>query len=302
MNSNQIKCFLSVGKTLSFTQSAQDLYLSQSTISKNVSNLEKELGVKLLDRSHQRVKLTNKGARFYKSLIHINSEMVRAIQSLHTGNEKKPSVYLGYTDIPFEEEYLPLLIQMLNRRLNINLRMRIVDPNNSNNFEDLVRNQKLDYLIYQKDYFIGSKEVLFTPLLEQGFSVMVANGDPLYVRKYLNLQDLQGQNIWVWNSQESLPTINDLINRIKADDIDCNLQQISDSMVLIDYIQSGKGIGIVPSILYDKMNGGLRYIPLDVNIKILYGIGYLKSTQNKPFNKTLIQSFRQAINISKEKW
>ena len=40
MNSNQIRCFLSVGKTLSFTQSAQELFLSQSTISKNIKNLE----------------------------------------------------------------------------------------------------------------------------------------------------------------------------------------------------------------------------------------------------------------------
>lgn len=303
MNSNQIKCFLSVGKTASFTRSAKDLYLSQSTISKNVANLEKELKVKLLDRSHQQVKLTPKGRKFYLKLSRINVELQDAIRELQEKEEgKAPLVYLGYMDIPFETEYIPLAVQMIDRRLNISLRTRIIDPNSSLNFSNLLKSKKLDYLIYQKDYFTDSEDFVFEPLIKRGFSVMANNDSPLFVRNALAIRDLQGQNIWFWNTQKRLPTIESLVTQIKASNIDCNLRSISDSIILIDYVRSGKGIGIVPAILYNKMDPALRYVPLETNISIIYGVAYLKTEQEKLYHKGLIKALRQAIDISKEKW
>lgn len=302
MNSNQVRCFLSVGKTLNFTRSARELYLSQSTISKNVKNLEKELNVKLLDRSHQQVKLTKKGKEFYVKLNKIDKELQDAIEVLHEQDEKSPLVYLGYMDIPFESLYLPLAFQMINRRLNIQLRVRVVDPNSSLDFSSLLTERKLDYLIYQKDYFATDDRFIFTPLLERGFSVVVNRGSSLFVKEFLNLQDLVGQNIFIWNAQKHLPTIEDLITQIKAKNINCVLKEISDSMMLTEYVRSGEGIGIVPGVLYNKMDSDLRYIPLDTNISILYGLAYLKANQNKFYNKGIIQALKQAIDISKEKW
>ncbi|WP_201330456.1 LysR family transcriptional regulator, partial [Lactobacillus nasalidis] len=57
----KIQTFVSLAGTLSFSQTADDLYTSQSTVSKHIAALEKELGMKLFDRSSRQVSLTKEG-------------------------------------------------------------------------------------------------------------------------------------------------------------------------------------------------------------------------------------------------
>ncbi len=57
----QLKCFISVARTLSFSEAARRNYVSQSTVSRYIRDLEKEFGVKLFERSRREVELTNEG-------------------------------------------------------------------------------------------------------------------------------------------------------------------------------------------------------------------------------------------------
>ena len=63
MNKIQIRCFLETAKCLNFSKAANNLYLSQPTLSRNISMLEKELGLKLFIRnSFQGTYLTPAGS------------------------------------------------------------------------------------------------------------------------------------------------------------------------------------------------------------------------------------------------
>ena len=53
MTSKQIECFLSVSESLNFTQSSKKLYSSQSTVSRQISLLEEELGFDLFVRGNK---------------------------------------------------------------------------------------------------------------------------------------------------------------------------------------------------------------------------------------------------------
>ena len=66
MTFEQIKSFLAIVKFNHFTLASQELYISQSSISKHIKSLEKELGVELFNRQHRNVKLTEAGEEFYK--------------------------------------------------------------------------------------------------------------------------------------------------------------------------------------------------------------------------------------------
>ncbi len=61
MDHIQLKCFISVARTLSFSEAARRNYVSQSTVSRYIRDLEKEFGVKLFERSRREVELTNEG-------------------------------------------------------------------------------------------------------------------------------------------------------------------------------------------------------------------------------------------------
>ena len=63
----QIQCFLNVAEYLNFTEAANHLFVAQSSLSRNVSNLEEELGMKLFVRTKKYVRLTSSGAILYET-------------------------------------------------------------------------------------------------------------------------------------------------------------------------------------------------------------------------------------------
>jgi DNA-binding transcriptional LysR family regulator len=58
----QLRAFLVVAEQLSFTRAAELLHLTQQTVSQTVRDLERELGVELLERTTREVRLTPAGA------------------------------------------------------------------------------------------------------------------------------------------------------------------------------------------------------------------------------------------------
>jgi len=65
MDLNQILIFAKVAENQSFTKAAQELGIEKSTVSSKISQLEKRLGVRLLNRTTRRVTLTEAGQGYY---------------------------------------------------------------------------------------------------------------------------------------------------------------------------------------------------------------------------------------------
>ena len=78
MTITQINHFITVAETLSFTQAANMLYVSQPAISKSVSKLEEDLGFKLFERSDTSLSLTSAGNAMYEFF----SKVVREYHTL----------------------------------------------------------------------------------------------------------------------------------------------------------------------------------------------------------------------------
>lgn len=68
MNSAQVQCFLRTAELHSFTKAASSLYLSQQTVSRQIAQMEEELGTSLLDRTTPYITLTPAGQHYYAAL------------------------------------------------------------------------------------------------------------------------------------------------------------------------------------------------------------------------------------------
>ena len=65
MEFKQLKTFVEVVRTGSFTDASQNLFLSQPTVSQHIRQLEEELGTRLVMRTTRRIEITASGMRLY---------------------------------------------------------------------------------------------------------------------------------------------------------------------------------------------------------------------------------------------
>ncbi|MBE5793045.1 MAG: LysR family transcriptional regulator [Clostridiales bacterium] len=122
MNLNQLRYFVSVAESQSFTKAAINHYISQTAITQQIHALEENVGAKLFDRNSRPVSLTPAGKVFLKEAREILGRVEGALQKTRdasTGLEGE--MRLGYTkgyehsDLPkylrtFHQEYPNVLI------------------------------------------------------------------------------------------------------------------------------------------------------------------------------------------------
>lgn len=97
MEINHIKEFIDLSQTLKFTRTAQHFFVSVSVVSRHISSLEEELGVKLFDRESRSVSLTESGKVFLESAKIISSEYDRALAQLALVDSQTTAVvHVGY--------------------------------------------------------------------------------------------------------------------------------------------------------------------------------------------------------------
>jgi DNA-binding transcriptional LysR family regulator len=107
MELRHLRYFVAVAEELNFTKAAEKLRLAQPSLTRQIHNLEEELGVRLLNRSKSRVSLTDEGRSFYidaQRLVAQSLESVRAVQRLSRGETGQ--LNLGYLS-KFNFDLLP---------------------------------------------------------------------------------------------------------------------------------------------------------------------------------------------------
>ena len=87
MDFKQIEAFVNVVRYKSFSKAADATFFTQPTISTHIRNLEKELGVKLLDRKSRAVEMTPQGSKFYKYAVEMINARAQAFEALNNSSE-----------------------------------------------------------------------------------------------------------------------------------------------------------------------------------------------------------------------
>lgn len=115
MNTSQLKYFLSAAKTLSFSETAKEFYMSQPAISHQIVELEQELGTKLFDRNSRGVQLTRAGELFLedaKRFLDMTEVSKERLQALNISGSEKLTI--GYLASPCKY-FLPNVIHQFRQ-------------------------------------------------------------------------------------------------------------------------------------------------------------------------------------------
>lgn len=104
MTLDHLRYFMEVAYCRSFSQAAQNLYVSQPNLTKYIASLEKELGVKLLDRTTRRVELTEAGERLMSKSQTVLMPFLRELEDIQTElSSNRQNIYIGVA----RDEILP---------------------------------------------------------------------------------------------------------------------------------------------------------------------------------------------------
>ena len=110
MELRHLRYFLAVGEALKFTKAAAQLRVAQPALSRQVQDLEDEIGVDLLRRSPRGVTLTAEGKLFLeevRELLKRADESVEKVRALARGEYGE--LHVGYVQVPTVEILAPAL-------------------------------------------------------------------------------------------------------------------------------------------------------------------------------------------------
>ena len=97
MDTDQLKTFLEISRTRHFGRAAQNLYLSQSTVSSRIKALEDQLGTPLFLRNRNDIQLTPAGNRLLNHAENILTAWGRAKHDVSIDDELTTSLALAAT-------------------------------------------------------------------------------------------------------------------------------------------------------------------------------------------------------------
>ncbi len=186
MKFKNIEAFLAVAENSSFTKAAEQLNCSQSTITMQIKELEKEVGTLLFDRVNKNVNLTSAGKIFLpyaqKTIFDTNTIMSQLSDSAAIEGELNIAVWQTLNMFVMPD----ILDKYMQRYPKVKLFLSEPDPGDI--FELLAKN-KIDFAYLADDPVIQSNIVQFSGKQEE-LCFVVSKNHPLTEKNSLLLKDL----------------------------------------------------------------------------------------------------------------
>jgi DNA-binding transcriptional LysR family regulator len=116
MDTRIMEYFLVVAKTQNITKAANELNVTQPTLSRQIQQLEEELGVELFSREKQRIVLTENGILFRQRALEITDLLDKTKKELESPKkELSGDIYIGAGEMESMEYLMKLVAEFRSR-------------------------------------------------------------------------------------------------------------------------------------------------------------------------------------------
>lgn len=261
MDVRQIRYFVAVAEVLSFRKAARQLFVTQPPLSRQVRQLEEELGVDLLVRDRGRVHLTESGRLFLRGARVLLKQFDQLTESVRkVGEDQGGTVKVG-VGFALAERVRRVAIKYAKQCPKVDVQYKdIVSP---------LQSQAL----YRREIDVGfmrppidAVHLTSEPLFDEQFLVVLSKQNPLAGRATLRLAELADQPLLMSRTQ-SKGSRAKVLEMYREAGISPKiiptvaLPSAAGSMV----VASGKGIYVVPGIALDHPHYGNEnaVVPLD---------------------------------------
>ena len=245
MNTKQINAVLELAQTLNFNKAAENLCVSQPTLSYEIKSFEDEIGFRIFHRSGKGATLTPAGSQFCAALRSIREELKNAVeQGQNFSAEYSDALTIG---LPVRSmlRFLPQAIAKLKKKFPA---VSVTPQFTGFYAPDAFLNNRQDVLIAMDFELKHVPDITVYPLYECGISLITQKDDPLTKKKAVAAEDLYGRTLLVGGG--SPPALRKVQQRlVKTGKI--RYFNSADHDTTLTHVAAGSAVCLAPAFLND---------------------------------------------------
>lgn len=250
-----LKYFLMIAREQNITRAAQLLHITQPTLSRQIKELEDELGVKLFERGNHCITLTQDGLllrRRAQELIELAERTQRDFA--HKDEELSGEIAIGSG----ETLSVTTLAKMLASFHKAHPQVRYhLYSGNADHIKEHIENGTLDVGLLSEPVDISRYEFVRLPLREE-WGVLTREDSPLSDQDVIKPQDLKGRPLMISARELTRNELNNWLGEAAEQaDILLTYNLLYNAAVMVK-----NGLGDALCIRLDCTYPGLRFIPL----------------------------------------
>jgi len=273
MEVRQIQYFLSIVETGSFSEAANEYYISQSSLSKKIIALEKELGVPLFDRSKRKVFLTVAGEVFLEHARKINGAYKAMIVDLNGYKSDTDSFSIAAIPVIAQYGITTYIAQFREVYPNIHFTLEEID---GLSIIPAMEEHRFD-LAFTRHNFLDDEKFTFLEIRKDKLLVVVSKMNRYATKSYISIKELSGDNFIVFDRVTDLHEL--IMDECKKAGYDPIIFYSSHRKVSVfSLVGANIGLALMPSKIYDyHKHPDVLAIPLEEHIECNMVLAYLKN-------------------------
>ena len=256
MTTKQIDYCIELAHTLNFSRAAENMFVSQPTLTYQIRLLEEEIGFTVFERSGKGASLTPAGTQFVSFLSGMREDLKRAIEQGQNFSAKyKDSISINMM-VRQAVYFLPEAMRLFSEKYPD---VQIIPQFQYENGMDTFLKNEADILFALKEDTRQIPGVRVHDLFESHIYLIAGREDPLAGKNLLREEDLYGRTLMVGGgSPQALRSVQHrLISSGKIDYFNS-----ADHDTTLTNVAAGRGVCLAPGFLNDH-SGQFAWIPFD---------------------------------------
>jgi len=295
MDIRQIRYFLSVIETGSFSAAADEHYISQSSLSKVIIALEKELGVSLFDRSKRKVFLTQAGEAFLEHARKIITAYKAMVVELDGYKSTLDSFSIATIPVLTQYGITTYLAQFRDLHPNIHFNIDEID---GLNILPALDEHRFD-LAFTRHNYLNHDRYASLEICKDKLLVVVSKNNRHANRTSISLKELSNDNFIVFDRITDLHKL--IMDECRKAGFDPTIFYSSHRKVsVLGLVGTNIGLALMPVKVYDYyQHSDVLAIPLDENIICNIVLVYLKNRMLPEAARIFVDYMSRAVENAK---
>ena len=290
MEIRQIQYFLSVVDTGSFSAAADEHYISQSSLSKMIIALEKELEVTLFDRSKRKVSLTEAGEAFLRHTRKLNADFKTMLVELDGYKSAVDSFSIAAIPVLPQYGIAASISQFMDRYPHIRFSLEEID---GYNILPALTERRFD-LAFTRHNYLDHDQFASLEICKDKLLLAVSKNNRHANRSSISLNELSNDNFIVFDRVTELHKL--IMDECGKAGFEPTIFYSSHRKVsVLGLVQTNIGLALMPGKIYEyNRTPDVLAIPLDENIECNMVLVYLKNRQLPKAAITFVDFMKQA--------